>query len=115
MRSQRAAEVLDGLSKGLALKWTDPVGTHKLLWAVSGAVEVDGGTWPANALQLRASLENFDRKSLIQIPVKASDGPVPTAELAPGAENILQSFNSSGSTSDAGSNKACKNPVLLGG
>ena len=115
MRSQRAAEVLDGLSKGLALKWTDPIATHKLLWAVSDAVEVDGGTWPANALQLRASLENFDRKSLIQIPVKASDGPVPTAELAPGAENILQSFNSSGSTSDAGSNKACKNPVLLGG
>ena len=109
-RPERAVEVLDGLSGALDLSWTNPIRTHRTIWAASGAVQVDRDAGPLDLLGLLGAVRRIDASQVTRLPVVERDGPVPTADLAAGAADAIDGF-----TGGEGGASRCSTPALLGG
>jgi len=109
-RSERAIEVLEGLSGALELSWTDPIGSHKAMWTASDAVQVDSSAGPADLFRLVRAIDYLDRSDMVTLPVLQRSGPIPVADLAVGAGDAIVRFNG-----DGGGGPRCSTPALLGG
>lgn len=106
-RTQRAMDVLEGLSGALELSWTHPLRANTVLRTTAGAVQVDDGAGPGDLMGLRSGLGGIDRSDLMTLPVVEQDGPVPNAALAPAAGVTIEEFL--GRDHDP----ACSTPALL--
>ena len=57
---------------------TDPIGTHRLLWAVSDALTVDNGTGLRDLRDLADQLGHIDLADDVRLPAVEDDtGPIP--------------------------------------
>lgn len=96
-RPGRAREVLALIGAKLALGPTNPIGSARLIWELSGILTVDSGMSPFDMDQLANALEQLDDLRTEQLPVQLHPGDVPTAELEASGINVLARFGSSSS------------------
>ena len=94
-RSGRAREVLALIGERLAIGPTNPIGSARLIWKLSGVLMVDSEMSPFDMDQLAGALEQLHDVRSEQLPVQLHPGNVPTAELETGGTHVLAKFGSS--------------------
>jgi LCP family protein required for cell wall assembly len=96
-RSSRAREVLSLMGAKLAIGPTNPIGSARLIWELSGIVTTDSGMSPFDMDQLGGALKQLHGLQGEQLPVQLHPGPEPTAELEAGGGRLLAQFGTSSS------------------
>ena len=91
-RSGRAREVLALIGAKLAIGPTNPIGSARLIWELSGVLTVDSGMSPFDMDEIGHALEQLHAVTGDQLPVLLHNGYVPTAELEAGGPQALSQF-----------------------
>ena len=104
-RAEQAQHVLKAVARDAELSVTDPIGTHRLLWAVSDALTVDGNMGLRDLRRLAEQLRRIDLADDVRLPALEDDrGPIPFAQIQPGAARALARVGSGGPD--------CRHPAL---
>jgi len=100
-RSARARFVLEAFAHRARLSPFDPVDTHRLLWDAAGVMTIDDSAGIFDLEGLGSALRSVSSAPEARLPVAAHDGPIPWAELQPGASEALEPFMGGGSRCEA--------------
>ncbi len=107
-RSARAMQVIGGIAGGLDLSWTSPLDAQRAAWAVTGAVSVDSGAGPFDALDLMEAMRGLRHRDERTLQVRDRGQSVPMADLTSVAAGQLKWFLGGHRSSK------CDRPVLPG-
>jgi LCP family protein required for cell wall assembly len=104
-RAEQAQAVLRAVAAEAHLSLTDPLATHRLLWATSDALTVDDGTGMRDLAALARALRRLPASEDVRLPALEDDsGPIPFAQLEPNAGAALAAVGAGGS--------GCRRPAL---
>jgi len=96
-RAEQARDVLIAVARKAKPSVTHPLEAHRLVWALSGALAVDRGTGLRDLWRLADALRAVETSVDDALPATIDDsGPIPYAELTPGAAEALRRAGAGG-------------------
>jgi LCP family protein required for cell wall assembly len=95
-RGEQERTVLREVAHRASLSLTNPLGTHHLLWAVTGALAVDHGTGLGDLHQLANAMRALKQANELDLPASTLDGPIPYAQISTGAYPLLHEVGAGG-------------------
>jgi LCP family protein required for cell wall assembly len=95
-RGRRARAVLESVLRSAKPSLLDPIGTHRLVWALTGAIDADDGVGLTELRDLAGALGGV-RADTPELPAETNDATqIPFAKLTSGAAGVLHDLGANG-------------------